>query len=192
MKNAKTGQPLPFANIATSEKSAIADVDGKFLLASKTKISAISVSYVGFTSAKIPIGNPKKHYTVSLNPVTENLKEIMLENPAIAVMKLAIREKNHNNPQRKLSSFEFKSYNKLVITANPDSIDSAVDSIFIEKKGKHIFSKIDSSEFRFKRMITKRHLFQTEKVSQFQFAENHLKETILGTKWPDLHSRFTK
>jgi hypothetical protein len=43
-------------------------------------------------------------------------------------------------------------------------------------------SKIDSSDYKFKEIISKQHLFQTEKVSQYQFGNEKLKETILGTK----------
>jgi hypothetical protein len=45
-----------------------------------------------------------------------------------------------------------------------------------------IFSKVDSTNFKFKELISKRHLFQTEKVSQYQFDGTKLKETIIGTK----------
>jgi hypothetical protein len=36
-------------------------------------------------------------------------------------------------------------------------------------------------DYKFKEIISK-HLFQTEKVSQYQFGNEKLKETILGTK----------
>ncbi|MEG1238653.1 MAG: DUF5686 family protein, partial [Flavobacterium sp.] len=36
--------------------------------------------------------------------------------------------------------------------------------------------------YKFKEIISKQHLFQTEKVSQYQFGENKLKETVLATK----------
>jgi hypothetical protein len=52
--------------------------------------------------------------------------------------------------------------------------------VFIEKSIGKTFSKIDSSDYKFKEIISKQHLFQTEKVSQYQ--EMKLKETILGTK----------
>ena len=104
------------------------------------------------------------------------------ENPALAIIRQVIENKNNNNPQKKLSSFEFKSYNKLIVTANPDSIDGRIDSVFVEKSIGKQFSKIDSSDYKFKEIISKQHLFQTEKVSQYQFSNTKLKETILGTK----------
>jgi hypothetical protein len=42
-------------------------------------------------------------------------------------------------------------------------------------------SKIDSSDYKFKEIISKQHLFQ-KKVSQYQFGNEKLKETILGRK----------
>ena len=43
-------------------------------------------------------------------------------------------------------------------------------------------AKIDSTDYKFRKIIDKQHLFLTEKVSQFQFNKPILKETILGTK----------
>jgi hypothetical protein len=60
-------------------------------------------------------------------------------------------------------------------------------------------SKIDS-DYKFKEIISKQHLFQTEKVSQYQFGNEKLKETILGTRavlnnlfmrfWPSAYNLF--
>ena len=183
VKNAATGEVLAFANIYTDGKSAIGDVDGKFILESKREIRKINVSYIGFESKEISVAN-SKYYSIALIPQTEKLKELIIGdkiNPANSIIKNVIRRKESNNPQKKLTSFQFKSYNKLVVTASPDSIDNAIDSVYIEKNNQRKL-KLDSSNYKFKKMISKRHLFQTEKVSQFQYNEKGLKETILGTK----------
>ncbi|MDI1256988.1 MAG: DUF5686 family protein [Flavobacterium sp.] len=183
VKNAKTGEALPFASITSGNDGAtITDVDGKFVLQTFSKITNISISYVGFHAVKLDIIPAEKYYVVDLVPIIENLNAVFVDNPADHIIKLVIREKEHNNPQKKLSSFQFKSYNKLIITANPDAIESRIDSVFTEKNGKRKFSKIDSSAYKFSKIVSKRHLFQTEKVSQFQFSDGHLKENILGTK----------
>ena len=43
---------------------------------------------------------------------------------ANAIMQLVISRKERNDPQRHLKSFRFKAYNKLLVTADPDSIDA--------------------------------------------------------------------
>ena len=183
--NDPNNKPLPFATIVTSENThTVTDVDGKFTLTSKLKITSFNVSYIGFESTTIITSDQKKFYPVILNLKTAALQEVVVtnENPALAIIRKVIASKNTNNPQKKLKSFEYKTYNKLIVTANPDSIDGRIDSSATYKDLKKTKINIDSSDYKFKEIISKQHLFQTEKVSQYQFGNNNLKETILGTK----------
>ncbi len=178
-------KPLPFATITTSDNNnTITDVDGKFILKSISNIPSFTVSYIGFNTKIITVLNNKKFYAVSLSEKTDDLKEVVVsnENPALAIIRKVIANKNNNNPQKKLSSFEYKTYNKLIVTANPDSIDGRIDSSAAYKDFNKKEINIDSSDYKFKEIITKQHLFQTEKVSQYQFGNNKLKETVLGSK----------
>jgi hypothetical protein len=161
--NDSKNKPLPFATITTSDNNnTITDVDGKFILISKVKIAS---------------------FTVSLKQKTDDLKEVVVsENPALAILRKVISNRKNNNPQKKLNSFEYKTYNKLIVTANPDSIKGRIDSSAAYKDLKKNRINIDSSDYKFKEIISRQHLFQTEKVSQYQFGNKKLKETILGTK----------
>ena len=185
VKDAATKKGLPFATI-TSEKglSTISDVDGKFHFSLTLQPQTLTVSYIGYTKKTISILETKSYLLVLLSPKTDALKEVVIsnENPANAIIKKVIQKKDSNNPQKKLNTFQFKTYNKLLITANPDSINGRIDSIFVyESLGKK-FKKIDSSDYKFKKIIEKQHLFLMEKVSQFQYSKPLLKETILGTR----------
>ncbi|OXA71851.1 hypothetical protein B0A67_09580 [Flavobacterium aquidurense] len=177
-------KPLPFATITTSDNiNTITDVDGKFIFKPSANASSFSVSYIGFQTKIIAITD-KRYYLIPLSQKTDDLKEVVIsnENPALTIIKKVIENKNKNNPQKKLSTFEYKSYNKLIVTANPDSIDGRIDSTAAYKDFNKKRINIDSSDYKFKEIISKQHLFQTEKVSQYQFGNNKLKETILGTK----------
>jgi hypothetical protein len=178
-------KPLPFATITTSDNNnTITDVDGKFDLKVNAKTNTFVVSYIGFQTKIILLADNKKFYSISLSQKTDDLNEVVVsnENPALTIIKKVIANKNLNNPQKKLSSFEYKTYNKLIVTANPDSIDGRIDSSAAYKDFNKKRINIDSSDYKFKEIISKQHLFQTEKVSQYQFGNNKLKETILGTK----------
>ncbi|MCV9929314.1 DUF5686 and carboxypeptidase regulatory-like domain-containing protein [Flavobacterium sp. LS1R49] len=180
-----TNKPLPFATITTDDgMNTITDVDGKFTLQSTSSIESFTVSYIGYISATIYTSSSKKFYKIALVESTDVLKEVVVsnENPALAIIKKVIENKNKNNPQKKFDNFEYKTYNKLIVTANPDSINSRLDSIFVEESIGRRFIKIDSANYKFKEIANKQHLFQTEKVSQYQFGNKKLKETILGTK----------
>lgn len=178
-------KPLPFATITTTDNSnTITDVDGKFIFKTLTKSGNFTVSYIGFQTKIIALAENKKFYSVSLSQKTDDLKEVIVsnENPALTIIKKVIANKNNNNPQKRLKSFDYKSYNKLIVTANPDSIDGRIDSSAVYKDFDKKKINIDSSDYKFKEIISKQHLFQTEKVSQYQFGNNKLKETVLGTK----------
>ncbi|MEN2402151.1 DUF5686 family protein [Flavobacterium sp. MC2016-06] len=178
-------KPLPFATISTSDNNnTITDVDGKFILNATVRPANFSVSYIGFQTKNIVTAENKKYYPVSLVEQTDALKEVIVsnENPALTIIKRVIANKNKNNPQKRLNNFEYKAYNKLIVTANPDSIDGRIDSSAAYKDLNKKTINIDSSDYKFKEIVSKQHLFQTEKVSQYQFGNNKLKETVLGTK----------
>ena len=80
------------------------------------------------------------------------------------------------------NNFQLTTYNKLIITANPDFVQGNIDSVFVTKKGKRIFKEIDSSDCEFKKIISKQHLYQTEKISVITQRDLETKEEILSTK----------
>jgi hypothetical protein len=189
VKESDSNKVLPFATITTNNGTySITDVDGKFHINSKTPVSYFDVSYIGYSKTKIIVEKNTAFYNIALTSKTDNLNEVIIstKNEALAIIKKTIALKDNNNPQKRLSSFEFKTYNKLIVSANPDSISGQIDSIVVKKTKDGIYFKIDSTNYKFKNTIDKRHLFQTEKVSQHQFNDNTLKETILGTKMAGL------
>lgn len=186
IKDAKTKKALPFANISTEKGiKTISDVDGKFnFILQNSQPEALTISYIGYEPKIISHYEFKFFFTIYLTPKVDALPEVTISNinPANAIITKVIRQKDSNNPQKKFRNFQFKSYNKLLVTANPDSIDGRIDTVFVNAVTKDKISKIDSSDYKFKKIIDKQHLFLTEKVSQFQFEKPILKETILGTK----------
>ncbi|MDI9256411.1 DUF5686 family protein [Flavobacterium sedimenticola] len=185
VKNAETKKPLPFATLKTEKGfTTITDVDGKFNLLLPEAPETLTVSYVGYTTQSYSLFEQKKFLTLLLVPRTEEMKEAIVSNTTLAhrVIREVIRLKNQNNPLQKLNTFQYKTYNKLLVTANPDSISGKIDTLFTDFSAKEKGFKIDSSDYKFKKIITKQHLFLTEKVSVFQFEKPVVKETIIGTK----------
>ena len=185
IKDSETKKTLPFANIRTENGfSTVADVDGKFNFLLASQPETLTISYIGYEPKTILLFETKTFFTLFLSPKINALKEVTISNvnQANAIIVKVIQQKENNNPQKKLHSFQFKSYNKLLVTANPDSITGKIDTVFVNPVTKEKIAKIDSSGYKFKKIIDKQHLFLTEKVSQFQFEKPILKETILGTK----------
>ena len=189
VKESASKQALAFATITTNNGiNSVTDVDGKFAVISKTPITFFTVSYIGYTKIKTDVQKNTGFYTISLTQKTDHLNEVVInpENAALSIITKTIALKDNNNPQKRLPHFAYKTYNKLIVSANPDSISEQIDSVIVRRTKKGIYYKIDSTNYKFKNTVNTRHLFQTEKVSQFQFNDNSLKETILGTKMAGL------
>jgi len=184
-------KPLPFATITTSANfGTLTDVDGKFYIKSEKIITQISISYVGFESIVVPVSKNEKFIKISLKPKIESLREIQIiakENPALQIIRNTIKNKPENNIEESLNSFKFNTYNKILVTANPDSIGGNIDSLFVLKDGQKQFKKLDSSTYKFKKEIDKKHLYISEKISEFQFQKGKgKKEVILASRMAGL------
>ena len=125
-----TNKTIPFASILINNKfKTLSDIDGKFILENETKFSNFQVKYVGFEEKNFVIKD-EKFFSIHLKP---NSSFLVNNNRVIEILNKVVVNKKLNNPQKKLNSFEFKSYNKLIVTANPDSIVKKIDSIFVKK-----------------------------------------------------------
>jgi len=186
VRDSEDNLPLPFATIIPENGSTIiTDVDGRFILEGVKAPGHFTVTYTGYKPQAVTINSSQKFYTIKLASFTEELGELVISssNPANAIIKEAVERKPLNDPQQKLNSFRYKAYDRLIVTANPDSISEQLDSIFIYEKVGRRFEKLDSTNFKFKKMIEKRHLYQTEKVSEFNFNKPQgLKENVLATR----------
>jgi len=187
VKDSKTKKPLAFATIITNTGiGEITDIQGKFKITSKNDITRLTISYVGYKTQKVNISNNKKYVSIFLEASNESLNEVLLiakENPALQIIRNTIKNRDKNNISKALNSFKFTLYNKLLITANPDSISGTIDSVFIKKNNKLIFKNLDSSNYKFKKQIDRHHLYITEKVAEHTFQRGkNKKETILASR----------
>jgi len=182
IKDQTNQKPLPFVTIETNTGIvSTSDVTGKFEISSNSILNSLIISYIGYETLTLYIKD-KKHLNVLLIPKKTNLNATLpasKNDEAVVLIEKVIKKQDLNNPQKKISNFQFKIYNKLIVTANPDSISGKIDSIYYGKKSD---IKIDSSNYKFKKLVTKQHLFLTEKVSLFQQENQKVKETVLGTK----------
>lgn len=177
-----TKKPLSYATVSTQQSITIADLDGNFRLTPVFLNDSIAFSYVGYEPQKI-LADVQRNLLIKMIPISENLQEVAIgNNSAKKIMQRVLTNKVQNDPQKKLKYYNFKVYNKLVITANPDSINGTLDSIFVTNRGVRRFVELDSTDYVFKKIISKQHIYQTEKISKVQFDGIHFKETVEATK----------
>ncbi|WP_461532938.1 DUF5686 and carboxypeptidase-like regulatory domain-containing protein [Sinomicrobium sp.] len=188
VRDRDTGSPLPFSNIVTdTEQGTITDAEGKFEIENpEENIGSLTISYIGYSQETISVSSEEHYYTIQLSPSPQRLQEVVVrggENPAIDIMRKTLKNRKRNMPEKKLESFSFKAYNRLLVTANPDSISGRIDSIYKEEKGKKIFVKPDSTNYLLKKELSRSHLYLSEKVSEYRFnTQKGKRETVLATK----------
>ncbi|MES2486358.1 MAG: DUF5686 family protein, partial [Bacteroidota bacterium] len=183
VKDAQTELGLPFATVVSGTKSYITDVDGKLIL--ERPGTTLYATYTGYAKGQAAITPLVKFYTIKLEPKSDELDEVVINAPNHAndIVGRAIRRKHINDPQRHLESFTYKTYERMIVTANPDSISGKLDSIFTYEKAGRMLQKVDSTHFKFKKLIDRRHIYQTEKVSEYKFNKDQgFKENVLATR----------
>ncbi len=183
VKNKETGKAVPFATISYNDSNRTADINGLFEIVSSSSISAIEAAQIGFSKERFSVKVSQKYIILTLAP-SDVIEHTDIK--AQQIINMAISLRDHNNPAKKLDSYQFKGYNKLLVSANPDSIKVEFDTItkrnFFGKRKQ----RIDSSLYKFKKIIDYRDLIQTEKASLFQYDGKHFQENILGVKMSGL------
>ncbi|SDG59519.1 DUF5686 family protein [Winogradskyella thalassocola] len=114
-----SGIVIPFANIIfndTSYKGTATDIDGVFFV--NADIKKITISYVSYETKILEIANIKSE-TITLKQAVSELDEVVIdrENPAHRIIRLAVANKDLNNPEN-LNSFTYKSYDKVYVDIN--------------------------------------------------------------------------
>jgi len=183
VKEEETNAPLPFSTVSTNGVNYVTDIDGKVTLQNPGTV--FTSSYTGYTPKKTYVKDGVRFYTVLLSTQIGMLNELVInsQNEAKDIISKAIRRKPVNDPQRKLESFQYKTYDRLLVTANPDSISGKIDSVYIYEKAGRRLEKIDSASFKFKKIIDRQHLYQAEKVSEYKFNKTQgLKQNVIATR----------
>jgi len=146
----------------------------------QTKIKGQIIDYY----EKITYPEPKVvNITIKLiNDLNEKKAEIYTENGVNNIIKKVIENRKSNDPEKGLSSFQYKNYEYLQVTANPDSISSKIDTIYKKRFLRKPLMKLDSTNYKFKKFSEKQHLYQTEKVNLIQHNQFQNKETVLATR----------
>ncbi|GLB50974.1 hypothetical protein NBRC110019_00130 [Neptunitalea chrysea] len=187
LTNEKSQEPLPFANVVSENGTGtITNRDGYFTIKQKDSIKTLTFSYIGYTTKTVHITPKQTYLNVALLENVQNLKEITvsaIDSSALKIIQQTIANKKYNNPEKALESFKFQSYCKLLVTANPDSISSTIDTVYTIKDGKKNLAYIDSSDYDLKQRLEKSHLYITEKISEFKFNQSKGKrENVLANR----------
>lgn len=124
IKDSSTGESLNYANVRVMNSfiGASANAEGDYELLLEDGKHNLIFSFIGYRSDTVTI-NPGKDITldIELSSVAIELKEVTVKpgkNPAIPIVKNAIRYKNER--EKKLRSYEFYAYTKGIIKTTED------------------------------------------------------------------------
>ncbi len=175
--------PVAFASITYNKATISADWEGKFNLTIEDPNLPIKINYPGYHEKIAYPGASSAILTLKLIPnINRKKTEIYSEIEVNSIIKKVIEHKKNNDPTKVLSSFQYKNYEYLKVTANPDSVSPKIDTIIKNRWLRKPRIKLDSTNYKFKKVVEKQHLYQTEKVNLIQFAHKKTKETILATR----------
>ena len=151
IKDIVTLKPIGLATLAHDETHySFSDSYGFFNLVSADK-SVLHIRAKGYQDQEITLHASQKFYTILLSPQPN---QAAANTTGTAIIQQAIRVKNQNNPFVKIPAFDCKAYNKLTITANPDSIEGRVESVLKHNIFGKMVVKTDSSDYEFKKFIS--------------------------------------
>jgi len=179
--DSETKEALAFVNIIinNSKYGTCTDIDGKFKINSFVPIDYIQLTYVGYEKKIFDIENQEK-LIIPLQRIEYHLPLFEVfpgENPAHRIINNVIKNRDVNNPEM-IKSFSYTSYDKMIFTANIDSL----------RKLKA--SDLDSNELKIKKFFDSKDIFIMESVSERKFLfpdKNHEKviaSRISGFKDP--------
>jgi len=179
--------PIAFAAISYNNKVITSNWEGKFTIEIINDKKPILFSYKGYYDKNYFLTEGTHFLMIKMvtNDSQKN-QELYSENKVNRLIKNVVDNKNKNQPEKALSSFQYKNYEYLLVSANPDSITDKIDTI-VKKRlfgGRKI--KLDSSNYRFKKFIERQHLYQTEKVNIIQHNDKGDKETVIATRMSGL------
>lgn len=184
-----TGMPIAFANIifVNSSEGTITNDNGRFYMESDETYDAIKVSFIGYETKEIPLGQ-KVNYNMEivLTESAEQLQEVVVytgkqskkNNPAIDILR-KIWAKKRENGVRKFKQFQYDKYEKIEFDLN--TIDSALIKSKLFKGLEFMFEDLDTSRITGKTYLP---MFLSESFSKV-YGDNVLdreKEDVLGNK----------
>ena len=173
--DSETKEPLAFVNIVINngKYGGTTDIDGKFKFSSVQDIKTLNLSYVGYKSKIFHAIDAEMTNIIELKRIEVPLPEFVVfpsENPAHRIIENVISNKKFNDPEN-LKSFSYTAYDKMIFTADLDSLmlkDTAL---------------LDTSEIKVKKFFNEQDIFILETVTERKFlAPGRNYENVIATR----------
>jgi len=115
--------PIAFAKITYEKTTVFADWEGKFSIEISDFKKPMYVRYKGYYEKPAYATNDVSLFIVKLTQDINKIKnEYYSLNKVNHIIKKVIENKENTQPEKALNSYEYKNYEFIQVTANPDSI----------------------------------------------------------------------
>jgi len=133
VQDEQSKKALAFVNLVSSDGlfGTTTDIDGRFSLVLPSRIDSIRFSYLGYETRYVSTRDLKGPKTIFLRPIKYDLAEYEVFpglNPAHRIILNTINNREINNP-KKLASFSYTTYEKMLVTVDTSAFDA--DSTYI-------------------------------------------------------------
>lgn len=187
--DAKTNEPVPFANVALVGRTVgtVSDVNGTFTLKSKQTFDSLIVSSLGFATRKIALDKKSLNQTltISLTPAGLQLKEVVVkagENPAFGILR-GVRKYKIDNDRSRLVAYEYSCYNKAEVALSrlPDPKPGHKSRGFIRRIAQEVYKSDSLTDDAGNHLLP---LLVSESVSKYYFLESpsRKREEVIKTQ----------
>jgi uncharacterized protein DUF5686/carboxypeptidase-like protein len=170
----ENNEPLAFVNIISDDgKGAITDIDGKFSINIGRNNCCLRLSYIGYEDLRYNIDYDIELQQIILKSKIFNLNEVIIfpgENPAHRIINNVLQNRNLNDP-KKLNSFSYTSYDKMIFTIDADSVMKMDTSL------------LDTNQMKVRQFFDKQYIFLMETVTERKYRAPGLnQENVLATR----------
>ncbi len=173
--DANNHKPLAFVNIVSEngETGTVSDIDGKFQINLPVNSCCLKLSYLGYEVVNYTIDHSKEIQNIKMTPASIDLDEVTVFpgiNPAHRIINLVIANRDSNNIEN-LPEFSYVSYDKMILTADADSLMKMDTAL------------MDTSALKVRRLLEKQDFFMSETVTERKYMRPKLnQEDVLATK----------
>lgn len=141
--NFDTKEPVAFASVwvQSTTKGSLTQIDGSFTLEDVRSKDTLLISSLGYLDLQIPIAHIQKPIVFQLVPTAIVLEPTVIRpgpNPAIPIVRNAIRSRRDNRPDR-IEDIQYMEYNKLNISFS--QLDSSIFQTNIFRNNPEILIK---------------------------------------------------
>ncbi|MDZ7876265.1 MAG: DUF5686 family protein [Saprospiraceae bacterium] len=182
------GENLAFVAVIPNgdvSKGVLSDIEGRFSIASKTRIESLTFRAIGLQTLTLSAENlsEKKPLSIKLKKADNLISEFTFsagENPADRLMRRVIAHRDRNNPE-KLKTFQCKTYNKMTFDFVPN--DSAYARFILKRDTTRNITKNQIKYYRHRDSIAKQQqsfLMETVTERRFRFPNDNFERVILN------------